>query len=333
MPSGFQMTPEAQRWIEEARERYGPPEFAHVASAVLWTDERGPDGKLLVEADPTTLVDNQRKDPAVLLQGHDPGRPVGQVLEAEAFTTPEGHRFVAGVVGYYGREGALTFAELGLTGIDAASPLEPDALASEDRIELAADPRDLPPGWLDEVMGNAPPDAMHVEMSYNAAETTQELIRIALAFGALWNPFAKAVATEAGKDAYAATKTWIKSVLERSRQLKSPAISLDWDCRGCLTSFLIRGNDPAVHTAAYEGLAETVVDGASLVARLEARGMPPASLVYEFDSASARWYPSYARLADGRIVVDSPMLIAVMQDLPKGLSLGMRKVDIGTPPE
>jgi hypothetical protein len=61
--------------------------------------------------------------------------------------------------------------------------------------------------------------------------------------------------------------------------------------------------------------------------------MPPVSLVYEFDEAAGRWYPSYSRVANGRIIVDSPMLIAAMQDLPKGLSLGMRKVDMGKPRE
>ena len=33
------------------------------------------------------------------------------------------------------------------------------------------------------------------------------------------------------------------------------------------------------------------------------------------------------------MIVDSPMLIAALQDLPKGLSLGMRKVDMGKPSE
>lgn len=331
MTTGFQMTPQAKHWVEKALERYGPPDFAHVASAVFWTDERDASGELLVEADPTALVASHHRDPAVLLQGHDPGRPVGQVLEVAAFVTPEGRHFVAGIVGYYGRDGAMTFAELGLANVDMGQWLELDVLPSDDRIELAADPRDLPDGWLDEVMSDAPPTTVRVEMSYNAAETTQELIRIALAFGALWNPFVKAIATEAGKDVYGATRDWIKAVLARSRRLKSPAISLEGYYRGCHVSFLIRGTNPATHAAAYEGLTEAAVEAATLVARLEARGMPPTGLVYEFDEAAGRWYPSYARLASGRIIVDSPMLIATLQDLPKGLSLGMRKVDMGKP--
>lgn len=333
MSNGFRLTTEAQRWVDEAMARYGPPDFAHVASAVFWTDERGADGELLVEADPSALVASHQRDPAVVLHAHDPGRPVGQVLEVKAFVAPGGRQFVAGVVGYYGRDGVITFAELGLGVADAAPLVELDAPPNDGQIQLAADPRELPDGWLDEVMSDAPPSAVRVEMSYNAAETTQELIRIAVAFGAIWNPFVKAIATEAGKDVYAATRNWLKSVLNKSRRLKSPTIGIEGYYGGCHVSFLIRGTSRATHATAHEGLTGAAAEAATLVSRLEARGMPPASLVYEFDETVSRWYPSYARLANGRLVVDSPMLIAALQDLPKGLSLGMRKGDMHKPSE
>ncbi|SEO46319.1 hypothetical protein SAMN02800692_0905 [Luteibacter sp. UNC138MFCol5.1] len=328
MANKIQLTPEAQQWAEKGLERYGPPVYAQVASAVLWTDERDASGRLAVPADPAALVDSHRRDPAVLLNGHDPGLPLGQVLEVEAFVTPDGQHFVAGIVGYYGRGGLATFAQLDLADSEVQHRDEAPLVAVDGPIELATDPRDLPNGWLDEVLSDAPPRTVHVQMSYNAANTTHELIRIALAYGILWNPFVKAIATEAGKDVYAAARTWLKTVLDRSRQLESPIICLEGPYRQCRVSFLIRGTNPATHAAAYEGLSEAAAQAATLIDRLEAKGLSVATVVYEFNETSGRWYPSYARLANGRMIVDSPMLIATLQDLPTGLSLGMRKTEM-----
>jgi len=47
----------------------------------------------------------------------------------------------------------------------------------------------------------------------------------------------------------------------------------------------------------------------------------------ESRNCNKRWFPSYAILADGRIVSDRNLFIAIEQ-LPKGLSLGIRRETI-----
>jgi hypothetical protein len=64
------------------------------------------------------------------------------------------------------------------------------------------------------------------------------------------------------------------------------------------------------------------VQAGALIASLAARGAPADRVVYEFHPEERRWYPSYAALADGRLVSDEILLVAA-ERLPSELSLGV----------
>ena len=69
---------EAVTWVNEIRAAYsGKSVFGKVESSVIWSDAKGPDGELLVPIDPVTLVENINTTDYPLLNGHDPGFPLG----------------------------------------------------------------------------------------------------------------------------------------------------------------------------------------------------------------------------------------------------------------
>ncbi len=68
-------TPEAKEWIKSATERYAGGIFGQLKPAVIWSDARGPDGRLLVAADPAVLAGRINSIPHVVLHNHDPGKP------------------------------------------------------------------------------------------------------------------------------------------------------------------------------------------------------------------------------------------------------------------
>ncbi len=210
--------PDAVAWTDQVNAVYaGNTAFGKTASAVIWVDTTGPDGEQLVPVDPQALVADINTNGFPLLKGHDPGFPLGKVLTAEVFTSSDGATFIAAIVGYYAGGARLSFRDLGFDPAAAVSLPSSLPALSEAWIQFATDPREIDPAWLEDVLHTAPLRVERTELSHNAADALQELIRLGLPYIALvWNPFTKTIATEAGKDAYAAIKHWLRTLFEKT---------------------------------------------------------------------------------------------------------------------
>jgi hypothetical protein len=197
-------SPEAVASVDQVKTVYVDNQvFGKIVSAVLWADVTGPDGEQPVPIDPRALVAEINTDGFPLLKGHDPGFPLGKVLTAQVFTSSDGATFIAAIVGYYAGGAHLSFRDLGFDpGATVSLPSSLPAL-SDAWIEFATDPREIDAAWLEDVLHTAPLRVERTELSHNAADALQELIRIGLPYVVLvWNPFTKTIATQAGKDAY-----------------------------------------------------------------------------------------------------------------------------------
>jgi hypothetical protein len=319
-------TPAACDWATGAIRRHSGGVFGKLVPAVIWSDARGDDGEPLVPVDPVGLVARINRHPHILLHNHDPGRPIGQVLEAANFETESGGKFVVAVLGYYAGGDVLDFRGLGL---DTRASVEPPAslpvLPDGGWIELATDPKEVEVEWLEKVTSDVPLRIERTELSHNAADSTQELIRTGLIFLAvIWSPFITAIASEAGKNTYAAIHMWVRKLLERLADRRNPVLDIHAHQDGCQVSFLFRGKDVKRHYVAHDALPGAAAQAAQLIAKLKARGMPVRQLIYEFDKEALMWFPSYAVLNDNRIITDNSALIAI-EKLPTSLSLGLSR--------
>lgn len=317
-------TDAARNWVEETIQRHSDGVFGKLASAVIWSDARDANGRPLVDVDPNALVTEIAESPMVLLHNHDPGRPIGEVLDAASFSDPEGKQFVAAILGFYTGGNVMNFRDC---GINAEEPVSSAALLppfpENCWIEIGVDSRDIKDGWLEQLTNDAPLPVVRRPLSHNSAESMQELIRVGLIYLALvWNPFVTSIASEAGRRTYASVHAWVRKLIEGLAERHNPIIDLHTFQGDCQVSFLLRGKDVEVHYKAHDSLATAAAQGAVLIANLKARSCPARQLVYEFDKEILRWYPSFAILTDGRIVTDSLTLIAFEQ-LPSGLSLGL----------
>jgi hypothetical protein len=321
-------TSAARDWENSAIQRHSGGIFGQVVPAVIWSDARGDDGEPLVPVDPVELVARINKNPHILLHNHDPGRPKGQVLEAANFETEGGKKFVAGVLGYYAGGDVLDFRGLGLdTKASAAPPASLPVLPDGCWIQFATDPVEVDGAWLDKATSDAPLRVERTELSHNTADSAQELIRIGLVYLAVvWNPFITSIASEAGKDTYAAIRVWVRKLLERLADRRNPILDIHTHQDGCQVSFLFRGKNVKQHYAAHDALPGAAAQAVQLIAKLKARGMPVRQLIYEFDKEVLMWFPSYAILNDNRIITDNGALIAIEQ-LPTSLSLGLSRGD------
>jgi hypothetical protein len=317
-------TPAASEWVDIAARRHSGRIFGSLVPAVVWSDARGDDGELLVPADPVELASAINGTPHALFNGHDPGKPIGQVLEAANFETESGTKFVAAIFGYYAGGEVISFRGLGLDAkASAASPATLPELPDGNWIQLATDPREVDEAWLEEVASDAPLPIKRTELSHNAADSIHELIGVGVVYlSVVWNPFVTAIASEAGKATYAAIHAWLRKLLEKLAKRRNPILALHSIQNGCQVSFLFRGRDVKPHYAALAALPSAAAQAAELVAKLKALGMTSRQLVYEFDKESGLWSPSYAILNDNRIITDNIALIAIEQ-LPKGVSLGL----------
>lgn len=319
----IERTPAATAWMAQALAIYeNKALFGQVRPAVIWTDATGADGKLIVPLDPTELVAQISQTSYPLQVGHDPGRPMGAVVAAEAFTSPTGRRFVAAVLGFYDGAPRVQFRDLNLDLAVAVDP--PDRLPNPPdgfSLNLAADPRDVSASWLTEVI-EAPLRVEFKKRSYNAAEAQHQFISVAMAYLLLlWNPFSKAFIEAAGKEAYAATHASVKRLIERVGRLQNPVLEIKSSQRGCSVSFMIRGRDVELNYQAHNALAEAARRAALLIEHMTAAGYAPKRLVYEFRGSSGTWFPSFAELGDGRLMTDNAELIAA-EHIPMQLSLG-----------
>lgn len=135
----------------------------------------------------------------------------------------------------------------------------------------------------------------------------------------VWNPFVKTIASEAGKDVYAAIRKWLRNVWDRLAERRNPIVAVQSSQDGCEVFFLFRGKDVKRHYDAHDALPVAAAQAATLIAGMKSQEIAPVSLVYEFEDA--RWFPSYAILVGGQLVSDRNLFIAVEQ-LPNGLSIG-----------
>jgi hypothetical protein len=319
LPSLINETPEASQWVEQTlplRKNLG-----RLAAAVMWTDTYLQDGEPIGGNNPAALIEEINEQGLPLLRGHDPGLPLGRVVDARVFKSPAGTRFIAAIVVYYQPEQLATFASF---GADHLSPVVvPTRLGVPNgaRIVLAVDPRDVPEQWLNGVARDAPLSVQQVPSSYNAAESVKELIRIGLPYAALfWNPFSKTIAEQAGKDVYAALHGWLQKLWNRLNELRDPIVDVQANHNGCAVSFLLRGRDIEKHYAAHAAMPEAAAQAAKLIDTFALQSANLSTLFYEFEDG--RWFPSYAILSDGRMVTDRSILIAYEQ-LPRYLSLGL----------
>lgn len=314
----------AKKWVEETIQRHSDGIFGKLVPGVIWSDARDVNGRPLVDVDPNALIAKIAQSPMVLLHNHDPGRPIGQVLDAARFSDPEGKQFVAAILGFYAGGSVMNFWDCGVDAekpVSSAESLPP--FPENCWIEIAVDPRDVEEGWLEQLTSDAPLPVVRRPLSHNSADSPQELIRAGLVYLALaWNPFVTSIASEAGKRAYAAIHAWVRKLIEGLAERRNPILDLHTFQDDCQVSFLLRGKDVKLHYTAHDSLPAAAAQGAALVANLKARSCPARQLVYEFNKEMLRWYPSFAILTDGRIVTDSVTLIAFEQ-LPSGLSLGL----------
>lgn len=322
----IEQSPAAKQWIESSILRLSSGVFGKLLPAVIWTDARDELGTRLVPIEAQHLVESINNFPHILLHNHDPGKPKGQVLEAASFETHDGQRFVAAILGYFAGGEVLAFQDLNLLSKwEVQSPQSLPELPKGVWIQIATDPREIDDDWLVSVTSDAPLQIERTELSHNAADSLQELIRVGLPFLVLvWNPFVTSIATEAGKDSYQAVQRWVRKLLERLAERNNPILDIRTQQYGCQISFLVRGKKVDHHYAAHAALPAAAAQAAKLIRKLRERGVAGRELIYEFDSQALKWFPSYAVLCDGRIITDNRELIAIEQ-LPTGLSLGLTR--------
>jgi hypothetical protein len=328
LPRLIAEAPEAVVWVAQVKAVYSDsPIFGKIAAAVIWSDATGPDGTQLVPLDnPQALAAEINANGFPLLKGHDPGFPVGKVIAAQVFAGTDGSTFIAAIVGHYAGGNHLTFREFGYDPTAVVSPpLSLPALPDGCWIIFATDSREVDEAWVEDVLRTASLPVERTEVSHNAAETLQELIRVGLPYIALvWNPFVKTIATEAGKDAYAALRQWQRDFFAKLAERRNPLVEIQAIQNECHVSFLFRGKDVKRLYAAHDALPLAAVQAAQLIANMKRTGSPPKSIVYEYRPQDDKWFPSHAELDDGRFVTDNNTLIAIEQ-LPSGLSLGITR--------
>jgi hypothetical protein len=315
-------TPEASAWIGRASTEYSKDRiFGKIASGVIWTDDPGPDGEPIGGVDPSDYIAEINAKGLPMFRGHDPGLPVGRVVAARLFSHPNGVKFVAVILGQYEDRQRLSFGELEVDPFPTVfSPALLNPLDDDSWLDFATDPREVDAKWADEVLRDAPLSVKRIDLSHNAAEAQGELIRIGLAFAVLvWNPFVTAIATEAGKDTYAAVVQWLRGLWKKLTERQNPLVVVQSNCDGCEVSFLFRGKDVKQHYDAHDALPIAAVQAVRLIASMKNKCAVPASLVYEFEQT--RWVPSYAILSNGQIISDCNLLIAI-ERLPTALSIG-----------
>lgn len=325
MPDLVGRTPEASAWLERTLvAQEGKGVFGQFKPAVIWTDATGEDGEPLLALNPAALVAQINAEPFPLRVGHDPGRPMGAMVAAEVFTSPEGECFVAAILGFYDGAPSIAFRDIGFDQLALdAPPQRLPALPHDVGIGLGVDPRQVDAAWVNELIGDAPLPVVFDARSYNAAEPSHQIVNVAVAFLLLvWNPVSKAVFEAMGKDAYAAVHAWLRRLFDRLARLQDPILEIQSTQRGCAVSFMIRGRDVAQNYKAHDALSEAAQRTARLIDHMIAADLAPKRLVYEFDTASGVWFPAFAELVDGRLMTDNAELISA-EHIPIGLSLGV----------
>ena len=325
MPTLIDETPEALSWIANSLAAYSSlPKLGKLVSGVVWTDESRYAGDTIPDAALTTYVANINESGLPMFKGHDPGIPVGRIIAAQQFTTPNATTFIVAIFALYEPEYQLSFSSLAiddpLAFTDSPQELKP---LKANWIDFGTDPLEVDTQWLDEVLINAPIPFKRVELSHNAAESVKELIRVGLPYAVLlWNPLVTKVANKAAEDIYAGIQSWLQHLWKMLQKRKDPIVVIQAHYSECEVSFLFRGKNVEQHYSAHSDLPLAAAQATRLIEVMLGQNTPPCSITYEYDDS--RWYPSYAVLRDGRIVSDRMILLALEQ-LPSGLSMGLRR--------
>jgi hypothetical protein len=180
---------------------------------------------------------------------------------------------------------------------------------------------------MEEILADAPTYVKRsTDLSHNSADAQAELIRIFAPFAMLvWNPFVTEIAKEAGKDVYAGCRQWVSRVLKKLCELREPICVIDSYQANCDVSFVFRGNDIGKHYYAHQEMPSAAAQADRLIQHLKERNLTPKHVIYEFSSSAGKWAPTYALLADGRIIGSRATLIAIEQ-VHSGISLGFPRV-------
>ena len=320
-------TPEASNWIDsETPSSTEKIAFGRFIPAVIWTDEPDTDGNPIGVADPSRMISQINIDGWPLYQGHDPGKPSGRVIAASLFVSPRNRKFVAAILGFYTDEKRLQFSDLGVEpNPDASSPSELGEIPSECWLDIAVDPREVDSQWLEDVLKDPPLPVVQQELSHNAEDWQQELIRIGLVYATIvWNPLITTISQEAAKDVYAGVQQWLRNLWNKLASRKDPIVEISSYQDGCCVSFFFRGKDVKNHYDAHDALPIAAAQAEILIKNMKSYRAEPSNLVYEFDTQSSKWFPSHAILRDGRLVSDRNILIAIEQH-SAGLSIGIHK--------
>ncbi|MDA7742594.1 hypothetical protein N8865_03180 [Francisellaceae bacterium] len=311
-------------WIEVKKTLHSNTIFGKIVGALLWTNESGEDGKPLINIDPEELVTNINQNPWPLLEGHDPGKIVGQVLEAKLFEHENTNKSIVGILGYYNCDRVLDFKALDLgEQISVSSPQLLPALPEDFHIKLQTDPREIDQEWFEISEQNSLLEFEYNEASYNALDSMQQLITVGVPYVCfVWNPFVTSIAKEAGKDTYIAVKAWIKSLVKKAQSLRNPIISFKSRQRDCEVTFIYRGKNINKHYLALESHHIAALQAAKLIDNLIQREMPAKEIIYEYDAEGDKWFPLHAVLTDNRLIKSEKELIPY-EILPTNLSLGL----------
>ena len=320
------LTPDATEWVRQQRLKYtSGGMFGKVERAVLWTHNAGSDEKPIVPVDASSLASEINTIGLTLLDGHDPGRPVGKAVAAAVFITPEGTEFVAALLGFYHGGNQLSFADLGLkVNPDIKLPDRLSPLSTTSWLGLHIDPREVPSGWAEDLLRTSPIRIESAPQSHNADSVVNELITVVLPYAAaVWNPFVKAIGTKAGEDIYAAINWWLRKLVDKLSELNDPIVPVTSNRGDCHVSFILRGNNRKQNHAALDALPGAATKADALIKNVSLLGYKPIRIVYEFDKTDNSWYPSFVELDDGRLITNGLQLVAA-EGLPAELSLGLR---------
>lgn len=318
----------ALQWVKEAISvAKESSAFGRVASGVVWTDAPNKDFNL-AEHDPDLIV--LRTEGTELNLEHDPGRPAGKVVAAKLFTSPAGCRFVVAIIGFYTEEKRRSFATLGLAiAITTAADL-PTRLPEPSHdwhLELVADPREVSIEWVQEISRESPLPVSIDEASNNSFYPLVELLHVGLPFATLaWNPVVSGLSAQ-GRAIYSGIQKWFAQLWASLGDRPRSVVCINSHCLGCDVQFLFRGSNASLLQTTYGLLPQAVAQAAALIEDARQRGFAPRRLVYECDGLQNEWCASYMLLDDGTLVSDG-IPLAPVEELSKGLSLGLRLSDL-----
>ncbi|WP_404420323.1 hypothetical protein [Thalassospira australica] len=312
-----------QKWLLSVIGRHEGGVFEKLQPAIIWTNAKDENDNLLVALDPYLLTESINSSPYPLYEGHDPGYPIGRLIEAKLFEIDDVGMVVVGLLGVLGAKSTVSFAEIGFdtkSSVDLPSSL-PDPPTTI-WIDIISDPREVDVAWIEKISGSAPFPVKISDSSHNAAEVTSELISIGVWYALLvFNPFVTSIASEAGKDTYIAFRKWILGLLKSLSEHHDPILCLKSNFNGCEITLMFRGNDVSTNYSAHDKSSQAAVQAAQLIEHLLRQGLEPIEVVYEFDADAYLWFPSYVSINDGRIITDRATLIAFEQ-ISGELSLG-----------